>query len=132
MPDLFDLIENAGGVIVDDDMCTGSRFAEGDVRLDGDIIDALAERYLARAICPAKHDGLYSRGDRLVARVKQSRADGVIFLYLKFCDPHAFDYPYLKEMLDREGIPSMLYEMEEAFTSEGQFQTRCEAFIEML
>jgi len=29
-----------------------------------------------------------------------------VFLLLKFCDPHAFDYPYIKEMLDKENIPA--------------------------
>ena len=24
----------------------------------------------------------------------------MVFVYLKFCDPHGFDYPYLKAMLD--------------------------------
>ena len=56
----------------------------------------------------------------------------MIFLFLKFCDPHSFDYPYIKEMLDKEGIPSMLFEIEDQLPSEGQFKTRCEAFIEML
>jgi benzoyl-CoA reductase/2-hydroxyglutaryl-CoA dehydratase subunit BcrC/BadD/HgdB len=53
-------------------------------------------------------------------------------MYLKFCDPHAFDYPYLKEMLDARGIPCLLVELEEQTVSQGQFQTRCEAFLEML
>ncbi|MCG6911156.1 MAG: 2-hydroxyacyl-CoA dehydratase family protein [Deltaproteobacteria bacterium] len=132
MPDLFDIIESAGGVVVDDDLCTGTRYADGGVDTGKEIFGALADRYLERAICPAKHAGLYKRGERLVQMVREGRADGVAFIYLKFCDPHAFDYPYLKAMLDAEGIPSMLYEIEGAFPSEGQFQTRCEAFIEML
>ncbi len=53
-------------------------------------------------------------------------------MLLKFCDPHAFDYPYLKEFLDREGIPSMLLEIEQELPAEGQLGTRFEAFIEML
>ena len=32
---------------------------------------------------------------------------------LKFCDPHAFDFPYVKDVLDRAGIPSLLVELEE-------------------
>ena len=64
--------------------------------------------------------------------VKGCRADGVIFLLLKFCDPHAFDYPYIKEMLDREKIPSMLLEMEEQTQAGGQLETRLETFIQIL
>lgn len=132
MPDIFNLVEDSGGVIIDDDLCTGSRYVDGEVDLSGDIFEALAERYVKRAVCPAKHAGLYSRGDHLVAQVKENQADGVIFLYLKFCDPHAFDYPYIKTMLDDQGIPNLLLELEDSSPSEGQFRTRCEAFIEML
>lgn len=132
MPDIFEIIETSGGVIVDDDLCTGSRYFDGEIDLDDDIFESLANRYLKRAVCPAKHVGLYTRGEHLVDMVKESRADGVLFLYLKFCDPHAFDYPYMKTMLDEAGIPSMLYELEDSSPSEGQFRTRCEAFMEML
>ena len=37
----------------------------------------------------------------------------MIFILLKFCDPHAFDYPYIKALLDSAGIPSLLFEVEE-------------------
>ncbi|MCK5202536.1 MAG: 2-hydroxyacyl-CoA dehydratase, partial [Desulfobacterales bacterium] len=51
---------------------------------------------------------------------------------LKFCDPHAFDFPYIKELLDRAGIPSMLLEIEDQQISAEQLRTRIEAFIELL
>ena len=118
--------------MVGDDLCTGSRGLTGLVDTGGDPMDAIADRYARRAICPAKHAGITSRGDDLVRLAKASRAQGVILLFLKFCDPHAFDYPYLKSMLDAEGIPSLLVELEEQTASQGQFGTRCEAFMEML
>jgi benzoyl-CoA reductase/2-hydroxyglutaryl-CoA dehydratase subunit BcrC/BadD/HgdB len=64
--------------------------------------------------------------------VKNTGAQGVIFVLLKFCDPHAFDFPYMKELLDRAGIPGMLLEIEDQQTSEEQLRTRLEAFIELL
>ncbi len=132
LPDIYGIIESAGGAVVGDDLCTGSRGLTGLADVGGDPMDAIADRYARRAICPAKHAGITSRGDDLVRLAKASRAQGVIFLFLKFCDPHAFDYPYLKSRLDAEGIPSLLVELEERAVSQGQFQTRCEAFMEML
>jgi benzoyl-CoA reductase/2-hydroxyglutaryl-CoA dehydratase subunit BcrC/BadD/HgdB len=132
LPDVYGIIEAAGGSVVGDDLCTGSRGLTGLIEDGGDPVAAIAARYARRAICPAKHAGITRRGDELVGRAKAARAAGVIFLFLKFCDPHAFDYPYLKSMLDAEGIPSLLVELEEQTTSGGQFRTRCEAFIEML
>jgi bcr-type benzoyl-CoA reductase subunit C len=132
MPDIFEIVESSGGVIVSDDFCTGSRYVDGPVTMQDDMMVAIAERYVKRVVCPAKHSALYSRGDHVLNLARENDVDGVIFLYLKFCDPHAFDYPYMKTMLDNEDIPSMLFEIEDQSLSEGQFKTRCEAFIEML
>lgn len=132
MPDIYHVIEEAGGAVVWDDFCTGSRYFEGEIPETPDPVAAISDRYLTRVVCPAKHSGTTNRGDYLIDKVKELQADGVIFMYLKFCDPHAFDYPYMKGMLDDAGIPSTLFEIEDQTASEGQLRTRCEAFIEML
>ncbi len=132
MPDIYSVIENAGAYVVKDDLCTGNRFFEGKVKSGDDLLESIAIRYIERNVCPAKHSGIRSRGENLVKIVKESKADGVLFIYLKFCDPHGFDYPYLKEMLEENKIPCMLYEIEDQLAGGGQLETRCEAFVEML
>jgi benzoyl-CoA reductase subunit C len=132
MPDIYDIIETSGALVVGDDFCTGSRYVAGQIDSTDDILASIADRYAERVVCPAKHSGLYSRGNHVVHLAKEKQVDGVIFLYLKFCDPHAFDYPYIRDMLKQESVPSMLFEIEDQLPSEGQFKTRCEAFIEML
>jgi benzoyl-CoA reductase subunit C len=132
MPGIHQTIEDLGATVIAEDVCTGSRYFQGSIKLAGDVLEAIAERYLKRINCPAKHAGLYSRAEYIVCQVKENQADGVIFVYQKFCDPHAFDYPYIKKMLDEKGIPSLLIEIENQIPSEGQFKTRVEAFIEML
>lgn len=131
-PQIYSLIERVGGAVVWDDLCNGSRFFEGEIAEGGDPVSAIAARYTERVICPAKHSSLTRRGENLVQIAREHDAAGVIFMLLKFCDPHAFDYPYLKEFLDREGVPSMLLEIEQELPAEGQLGTRFEAFIEML
>jgi len=131
-PEIYDLIEKSGATVVWDDLCTGSRFFEGLISEIGEPIKAIAARYSTRVICPAKHSSLTGRGDNLVNIAKEHKANGVIFILLKFCDPHAFDYPFMKKMLDDVGIPSMLFEVEQDLPSAGQLATRFEAFIEML
>ena len=128
-PDIYRLIEESGGVVVWDDLCTGTRAFEGMIREDGNPLEAIAERYMTRLACPAKHRSLTERGERLVRDAKEHKVGGVIFLLLKFCDPHDFDYPYLKESLDREGIPSILVELEHQLPPEGQLRTRFETFM---
>jgi benzoyl-CoA reductase subunit C len=131
-PDIYAAIEEAGGVIVGDDLCTGQRWFEGQIPEDGNPISAIAARYMDRMICPAKHTSTTTRGENIVSLTRKNKADGVIFMLLKFCDPHAFDYPYLKEYLDREGIKNMLIEMDDQQQNLGQLSTRFETFIHMI
>ncbi len=131
-PDIYDAIENAGGAVVCDDLCTGFRYFEGLTDEHLAPLEAIAARYAGRVVCPAKHAGLTKRAENLVRMAKYCRADGVIFLLLKFCDPHAFDYPYIKDMLEREKIPSMLLEVEEQSQAGGQLETRLETFVQIL
>ncbi|MDI9570043.1 MAG: 2-hydroxyacyl-CoA dehydratase family protein [Pseudomonadota bacterium] len=141
-PRLHGLIEAAGGAVVWDDMCSGTRYfhapdaatAEDDSpgAGKGDPLAAIAARYLNRDVCPAKHRGLTNRAEALLSQIRERRARGVIFPHLKFCDPHAFDYPYLKNALERENIPHLLLEIDEPQPAEGQIGARLEAFLEML
>jgi len=130
-PDMYEIIEDAGGTVVGDDLCTGSRYFEGAIDEERDPLEAIAKRYMERSICPAKHLSLTARADHIIKKARENSADGVIFLLLKFCDPHDFDYPYIKEALDKENIPNALVEVE-AQLPEGQIRTRLETFIEML
>ncbi|MBM4312744.1 MAG: 2-hydroxyacyl-CoA dehydratase [Deltaproteobacteria bacterium] len=131
-PNVYTVIEEAGGMVVGDDLCTGSRSFDGLIDEKAEPVEAIAQRLLERIVCPAKHQGLTGRADHLVRLTREKRAQGVVFFLLKFCDPHAFDYPYLKEALDREGIASMVVEVEDRLPAEGQLRTRFEAFIEMI
>jgi bzd-type benzoyl-CoA reductase N subunit len=131
-PDIYSLLEDFGGAVIWDDLCTGSRFFTGTIDETKDPIEGIATRYIERNVCPAKHVSITSRGDNLVKLVKEKNASGVIFIYLKFCDPQAFDYPYLKETMEREGVPTLLLEIDEQSQSYGQLKTRFETFVEML
>lgn len=131
-PDIYTVLEASGGEVIWDDLCTGTRYFEGDIAETGDPVVAIADRYFNRIVCPAKHQNIMARGEGLVRMVKERRASGVIFLFLKFCDPHAFDYPYLKKFLDDAGVPSLLLEVEEQLPSDAQLRTRFETFVDMI
>ncbi len=131
-PEVYQAIEDAGGVLVGDDLCTGQRWFEGEITKDETPLKAIASRYMDRIVCPAKHISPTIRGENLVALAKKNRADGVVFMLLKFCDPHAFDYPYLKEYLDKENIPNLMIEMDDQQQNLGQLSTRLETFSQMI
>jgi benzoyl-CoA reductase/2-hydroxyglutaryl-CoA dehydratase subunit BcrC/BadD/HgdB len=67
-----------------------------------------------------------------VRLTKEQRIHGVIFMLLKFCDPYDFDYPYLEKMSDDQGITSLLLEIDEKMTTDGQLRTRIETLVETL
>ncbi len=132
-PDIYTAIEEAGGVVVGDDLCTGQRWFEGEIDAKNENpVNAIADRLMTRITCPAKHAGTVARGEHIVSLAKKNKADGVIFMLLKFCDPHAFDYPYLKEFLEKQNIKTILIEIDDQQQSAGQLSTRFETFIHMI
>jgi bzd-type benzoyl-CoA reductase N subunit len=131
-PAIMDLFEEAGAVVVDDDLCTGSRYFLCIESPEGDPVRKLAKRYTRRVPCPSKHSTQFDRRDYLVDMVRQGNADGVVMVVLKFCDPHDFDYPDLAKRLTESDIPHLRIETEMQPASIEQVRTRLQAFVEML
>jgi bzd-type benzoyl-CoA reductase N subunit len=128
---ILSLIEESGAQVVGDDLCTGSRYFAQPVVASGDPIAALAERYLHRLPCPAKYHPDHQPGQHLLKLVSETKADGVVFVLQKFCDPHAFEYAIVKGKLEAATVPHLRLEMEHAPAPE-QWRTRLEAFLEMI
>jgi len=128
----FSYIEEAGAVIVQDDLCSGTRFLRLMVPEDIDPMEGLTNRYFTSFVCPNKHQGAHAHAETLLGEVQKSGAKGVIFLLYKYCESHFFDYPDLKQALESKGIPTLLLEVEDPSFSVGQLKTRIQAFIEML
>lgn len=131
--EILDLIEDAGGLVVDDDMYVGSRYAATDVRTDLPVMEALARRYFD-APCPSKAgappEGDWSR--TLLANVERSRAGGVLMLVAKHCEPQMFYYPDVRDHLSAAGIPVTLIETEHEVISIEGTKTRIQAFVESI
>jgi len=130
--DFLKMVEEVGGTIVDDDFCTGHRYFDADVPVDVDPIEGIARRLTDRGSCPCKYLPSGDRANRLLGRIGESGARGAIFFQFKFCDPHSFDYPYIKKALDEEGIPSLHLEIEHDSVSTEQLRTRVEALLETI
>ncbi|MBI5966800.1 MAG: 2-hydroxyacyl-CoA dehydratase [Deltaproteobacteria bacterium] len=131
-PEIFDLLEACGASVVADDLCTGWRYFAGEVANEGDPLEALADRLIKKVPCPCKYNPGIDRGDEFLERVVSSRSQGVVFVLLKFCDPHAFDYPFLKKKLAEQKISSLLLEIEPGGLPLGGMETRGQAFVETL
>lgn len=130
-PRVLDVLEECGGKVVADDLCTGLRHFQPPSGNGRTATERLIDRYMNKLPCPARSRA-EKRKPLIHEVVKQSEARGVVFLFQKFCTPHLADHPFLAEELKKEGIPSLAIEMEETGIGEGQLRTRLEAFFEML
>ncbi len=135
-PDLLDMIEDLGAVIVNDDLYTGYRYFAIDAATSGDPWEALVRRYLslpfpcASRSMPARGEDDW--GEYLIRMARRDKAQGIILLMVKFCEPHIMYYPYIKEVLTTAGVPHLLIETEHEVVSLGGVKTRIQAFVEML
>ena len=125
------LIEELGGRVVGDDLCSGTRWLAGEVDLGPDPYLALARRYLERVPCARMLDAA-ERYEELVRLCRRTGARGVIYLSQKFCDTFLYDFGPLRERLQGEGIRTLLLELDGTTATLGQSRTRVEAFLEVL
>lgn len=130
-PAILDLLEESGGKVVADDLCTGLRNFQPSSGQGGGAIEQLIDRYMNRMPCPSRSRAT-DRAPLLLRLIERSRARGVVFLFQKFCTPHLADHPFLVTELKKRGIRSVMIEMDETGINEGRLRTRFEAFFEML
>jgi benzoyl-CoA reductase subunit C len=128
---LVKLIEDSGGFVASDDLCTGSRYFWNNVEKSQNSISALAYRYLKRTPCPS-HGPLQQRLEYIDFMVKEFKAQGLITFAERFCDPILYDSVHVKDALAKEGIPTMLIDYENPSQEIGRIKTRIEAFIESI
>jgi benzoyl-CoA reductase/2-hydroxyglutaryl-CoA dehydratase subunit BcrC/BadD/HgdB len=82
--------------------------------------------------CPTRVQNNVDWDGYLINAVKEERAEGVIVLMAKFCEPHMYYYPEVKEAFERHGVPHLLIETEhEGMALEG-LRTRVETFVEIV
>lgn len=130
---ILTILDDLGAVIADDDLYVGSRYVATDVAQRDDPIEALADAYLARRpASPTRFTAEQRWGDLLVEMARRSQAQGVILCIVKFCEPHYWCYPSLRDAFRKAGIPELMIETEHEDEAIGQVRTRIEAFVEMI
>lgn len=131
--ELLEVLDEAGCYIVDDDLFLGRRWNDTEIPLDRNPVRALAESYIDRArYSSVSHDWRRPRFRRLIERVRQSRAEAVVFCIAKFCEPALLDYPLFKDTLEREGIRHIFLEFEEKMWTFEKLRNEIETFVESM
>lgn len=132
---VLDLIEECGCTVVDDDLYHGFRFVFADVEEAGSPIDALSRWYLERSRkvpCPTRAVKGLDWEQYLLGAVERSRAEGLIILMAKFCEPHMFFIPEIRDAFDKHGIPHLTIETEHEAMPIESLKTRVETFVEIV
>ena len=132
IPEIFSYFDEAGIFVADDDLCNGARSFDAPVSPYGDLMSSITQRYYDRVACPTKFKSLNHRKDYLLAMANRIKAEGVVYLQEKFCEPHAFDYPYIKKVFEETGTPMVYVEMNTQTGNNEALRNRLEAFFEML
>ncbi|WP_028654481.1 2-hydroxyacyl-CoA dehydratase subunit D [Nocardioides sp. J54] len=131
--ELLEVIEEAGAVVVDDDLWTGRRYLQASVPEAIPPMEAIAQWYADRNVampCPTRVQHDVDWDEWLLDSVHRSGAEAVIHLMPKFCEPHMLYYPELRRALDTAGVPQLLVETEHEGIPLETFRTRLEALVE--
>lgn len=129
------LVEESGGVIVADELCSGTRTLYDPVvveewTMDG-MLTALSERYVQPCSCPCFSPNT-GREDNMLRRIGESRAEGVVYHVLRGCHLNSLDATKAERVLRANRIPMLKVESEYDEGDVEQVRTRIEAFIEMI
>jgi len=131
--ELVSLIEDAGAVVVGENVCFGVRNEEGVVNEEDDPIEALTRYYLSGSACPRMFGWYKARLSTIAERIRHAEADGVILQNIRFCDMHGTENGLMERDLEKMGIPSLRIEKEYGpLTETGRLKMRVNAFIEQL
>ena len=131
---LHQIVEQAGAVVVGEEMCTGSRYYEKLVDEDAvtidEMLDDLAAKYLdINCACFTPNTG---RIDDVLRMAKELGADGIIDYTLSFCGTYQIEGASVEKAIKEAGIPVLRIETDYSAEDVGQLSTRVEAFLEML
>lgn len=134
-PELLNMIEGCGAIVVGDDLYHGFRYISTDVAEEGDPMDGLARWYMERNTgvpCPTRVQNDVDWDAFLLEAMRKESAEGMIVLMAKFCEPHMYYYPEVKEAFERAEMPHLLIETEHEGMALEHMRTRVESFLELV
>jgi benzoyl-CoA reductase/2-hydroxyglutaryl-CoA dehydratase subunit BcrC/BadD/HgdB len=131
-PEVYELFDEIKLNIVGDTLVTGTRYLQGAVPDNGNLIDALTERHFKRGFFSPIHDNVYKNFEEVKALYKQTSAKAIIYVHIEFCESQEYDLPDLKRMIKKEGMPIHELDTEYQTISLAHVRTRLQAFFESL
>lgn len=129
------LLEEMGAQIVGDETCMSGRMLYDPVIPDDysteSMLRAFTARYVSACSCPV-FDQLDDQIYRLTEKIKNSKAEGIVYYVLRGCTPYDFELSKAEEAAEKMGIPLIRVETDFSLEDQEQVKIRLEAFVEML
>ncbi len=129
--EILDVIDEAGGFVVADDLACCMRRVYGKGAAENPF-KRMAERIVQGPPDSTKGGSVDEISVSLTGLTEATGARGVIFYNVKFCEPEDFYRPMLKKRLQNKGIKTLTLEADINQPLSQQAITRVRAFIEML
>ncbi len=129
--EILNIIEEAGGYIAADDLACIRRRIYPKGKSKNPFI-RMAERILNGPPCPMKNSSIRDRINFLANLVNKTKAKGIIFYNIKFCEAENFYHPFIINYFKEIGISCLKVEVDLNSSISAQIITRIRAFIEML
>jgi benzoyl-CoA reductase/2-hydroxyglutaryl-CoA dehydratase subunit BcrC/BadD/HgdB len=130
---VLDLLDEVGASVVIEEFAEGIKPYWQNVTLNGHLMEALADCYFMKRVCPGWFRPGRERLDFLVRLAKDFKVDGVIWYHLMYRDSYKLESYYFPSILKKEaGLSMLLLESDYDPSEVGQMRTRIETFIETL
>jgi benzoyl-CoA reductase/2-hydroxyglutaryl-CoA dehydratase subunit BcrC/BadD/HgdB len=132
--DLVELIEKStDAVVVAENLCFGVRYEGNEIPAEGDPVEALAQHYLGKSVCPRMFGKYKERLGFLREKIDRAGVDGVVMQNIRFCDLHGAENALFEKDLEAAGIPCIRIEREYGpLTETGRMKLRINAFLERI
>jgi len=125
-------IEESGAHVISDFLCFGNRNIIDDVKIEGDLLENIANRTYYRMSCPRMMDDHERRFEYLKKEIKRAKIDGVVMQRINNCDLHGCENMLCEHEFKDLGISAFNFDREAFQTDTNRMQTRIEAFLEMI
>jgi benzoyl-CoA reductase/2-hydroxyglutaryl-CoA dehydratase subunit BcrC/BadD/HgdB len=130
---VLEMVQEAGGEIVAEEICEGMRSYRQNIESRGDRLLSLARGYLVdKTPCAFLRNVSRKRFEHMLQLVRDFKVSGVIWYELLCCETYDAESYYISEKMAEQGIPVLVLESDYSTAATGQLKTRIQAFMEIL
>lgn len=129
---VLDMIEEVGAIVIED-FGEGIRHYWQTVETDGNMMDALADRYFWRRVPPCWARPGTERQEFVVKLAKDFKVGGVVWYQMMARESEEFESFWYPDVFQKgAGVPMLKLVSDYDSTERGPFSTRIETFVETI